>query len=792
MAAPSEKIQQLLKEVVDHFDKEDVAIRERQIRTWRRLKLIWEGFQRAWYSEVAHDWRIWDFDYQGSDTEQAYYDKPVNVFRAYLESIIAALSVTVPAIKCFPDDADNTLDLATAKAGDRIALLVSRHNNVNLLWLHALFIYCTEGMVACYNYPKADKKYGTYEEKKYATEQENHQYTTCPNCGFQIADEMMPPGQMQDPAMAQQQMMMQQQLEPIKQKAYQAKDEFQPDDDDVLVQDMVQDEGELCPNCLMMIAPELSQETLIVERIVGVTNAPKTRMCLEAYGGLYVKIPNYAKKQEDIPYLIFEYETHFANAIERYADLHGKLTPHKISASAGAVRDPYAEWGRLNPQYQGEYPQNVVTVRNAWLRPSAFNILEHQEDVDLLKKHYPNGAKVVFVNDCFGEACNEALDDCWTLTHNPNSDFLHHDPLGLLLVSIQEITNDLISLTLQTIEHGIGQTFADPGVLNFNAYRQMESVPGGIYEATPKSGKSIGDAFHEVKTATLSGEVMPFAQNIQSMAQLVSGALPSLFGGALEGSETASQYSMSRAQALQRLQNTWKMFTAWWKEIFGKTIPMYIKEVKEDERDVQLNKDGSFINVFIRKADLEGKIGKVELESNENLPVTWSQQKDVIMQLLQAGNPQILQVLAAPENLPIIREVIGLTDFYVPGEDDVEKCYEDIRTLLQSQPIPTGDPMMPETASVEVDPDFDNPDITFEIVRKWVISEAGRVAKIDNPEGYRNVLLYGRQLKFYLTQQQMAEQQQQNQQGESGNSNDTTEQDQEAPIMGEENVGTVQ
>ena len=151
MATP-ERAQDLLKQIVTQFDKEDRMVRERQIRMWRRLKLFWEGFQQTWYSEVAHDWRIWDETTGNDDTGQSYYDKPINIFRAYLESIIAALSVTVPPVKCYPDDADDTLDLTTAKAGDRISNLIYRHNNVSLLWLHSLFIYMTEGMVACYSY----------------------------------------------------------------------------------------------------------------------------------------------------------------------------------------------------------------------------------------------------------------------------------------------------------------------------------------------------------------------------------------------------------------------------------------------------------------------------------------------------------------------------------------------------------------------------------------------------------------------------------------------------------------
>lgn len=774
MATPDEKVQRLLKSVVDHFDKEDTTVRERQIRTWRRLKLFWEGFQKAWYSEVAHDWRIWD-DQLESDTDQAYYDKPINVFRAYLESIIAALSVTVPPIKCFPDDADNPLDLSTARAGDKIAKLVYRHNDVHLLWLHSLFIYCTEGMVACYGYPKEDESYGTYDKKEYENVDEVHQYSKCPECGYTIDDTMMTP-----------------EMVAFKTKLDQNADKFQPDNDDVPIQDIIQNEGtDICPACMMIIAPVLSQETLVVTRLIGITKEPKSRICLEAYGGLYVKVAQYAKKQSDTPYLGFSYETHYANAIERYDHLQGKKwteEANKIKASAGP-RNPYEEWGRLSPQYQGEYPLNVVTVRNFWLRPAAFNILSEKEDIDMLKKMYPNGAKVVLINDEFAEACNEALDDCWTLTYNPLSDYIHHDPLGLLLVSIQEITNDLNSLILQTIEHGIGQTFADPAVLNFNAYRQMESTPGGVYEATPKSGKSISDGFHEVKTATLSPEVMPFAGNIQSLAQLVSGALPSLFGGAVEGGGTASEYSMSRAQALQRLQNTWKMFTIWWKQIFGKVIPMYIEEVQDDERDVERTKDGGFINVFIKKAELEGKIGKIELEANENLPLTWSQQKDIIMQLLNAGNPEILAILGAPENLPAIREHIGLTDFFVPGEDAVVKAYDDIKLLLNSAPLPTGDPMMPEVSSVEINPTFDNLEITFEITRKWVISEAGRQAKLENPEGYRNVLLYGTMAKNFAMLKAMQEAPMQ-ENGAAPNKK-ANPKDKEAPITGESDVKTV-
>lgn len=770
-----------LKTVVDHFDKEDRAVRERQIRTWRRLKLFWEGFQQTWYSEVAHDWRIWDQE-TSEDSDQSYYDKPVNIFRAYLESIIAALSVTVPPVKCYPDDADDELDLSTAQAGDKIAQLIYRHNDVSLLWLHALFIYCTEGMVAYYSYPKDSKEYGTYQKKTYRDDTEEHEYVECPLCGYQMSDEVV------------------NQADELHKLEH---DEFMPDDEDAALHAAMNEYAgqDICPSCSQLMDPAIRRETLIVTKLIGTTSEPKSRVCLEAYGGLYIKVPNYARTQAECPYLEYSYECNVVIALERYECLRGSKSKlrEKVKSDAGGVYDPYEAWGRLSPQYRGEYPLNTITMRHMWLRPCAFNVLDDEKDVAELKKLFPDGCKATYANDEFADAENEALDDCWTLTYNPLSDYVHCDPLGLLLTSVQEITNDLISLTLQTVEHGIPQTFADPAVLNFNAYQQTEAVPGGIYPATPKSGKGLAEGFHEVKTATLSQEVIPFTQNVQSLGQLVSGALPSLFGGQLEGSETASQYSMSRSQALQRLQNTWKMFTSAWKQVFGKAVPMFIKVTVEDERDVQRNSHGGFINVFIRQAEMQGKIGRVELEANENLPLTWSQRKDVVMQLLQAANPQILEIISAPENLSIIHEAIGLDDFFVPGEDDKTKQYAEIKQLVNSEPItvPAMDPMTgqqteQEYPSVEIEPDIDNNAIEFEICRAWLVSEAGRQCKVDNEAGYKNVLLHARMHMQVIQQQQMEQQMaMQESKGAANPEKPNKLKTQEAPITGENDVKTI-
>jgi hypothetical protein len=748
---PSENIQRCLLEIVEHFDREDRDVRERQIRKCKRLKLFWDNIFQAWYSEVAHDWRVWDRTATEDVSDQGYYDKPINIFRTYIDTIIAALSVTTPAAKCFPYDADNSLDVTTAKAGDKISRLINNHNAAPLLWLRALVTYYTEGTVFGYSYPRTDAKYGTYEKPKYEESQEVKRTNICPECGAE---------------------------EPVEEGDPETQDEFMPEQ-----------QQDLCPSCGNQVMMQPGMKTFVVTKMVGKSSEPKTRVCLEVFGGLYVKIANYAKTACDTPYLIYSYETHFANAMEEYEHLLGndKLLRGLKNQGTGP-RDTYAQWGRMNTVYMGEYPNYVVTMRKAWLRPAAFNILGNKlDEIKELKKLYPRGVKVCLVNDEFGSAEEQLLDDYWSISVNPSEDYLVHDPAGIPLINPQDITNDIISLVLQTIEHGIGQTFADPGVLNFKAYRDTETLPGGVYEATPKSGKSVSDGFFQMKTATLSPEIMPFFETIQSMAQMVSGALPSLFGGQLEGSKTASEYSMSQAQARQRIQNIHKLFTHWWKEVQGKAIPIYINNMKEDENNVVELPDGSFINMFIRMSELSGRIGKIELEASESLPLTWTQVKDTVMKLIEVQNPMFMEILASPENIPIVKDAIGLSELYIPGEDDRQKQNDEIRQLLASEPI--GDPMTGQfMPSVEIDPTFDKHPIQFEVVRQWATSEAGRLAKIENEAGYQNVLLHGQMHYFEMNKQMVLA----NTAGTGAGENNPEKPEGSQEVEGEGNVPTIQ
>ncbi len=727
-----------------------------------------------YWSETAKDYRVWGTDNNNEDAlDQAYYDKPINVFRALLETIIAALSIQVPAPHCVPDDADNPNDISTAKAGNVIGELLYKHNDVLYLWLYSLYVHCTEGLVACYSYTKESKEYGTYQEKEYKDEEiEAYQ---CPNCGSVVDDSVIEDAQQSamqglppDPAQEQQaNQALEEEAEDI---ASSEQDEFQPDEDDVQLHAELEQNGPVCPECAAALDPQLAKSKVIVPRFIGMIDKPKGRVCFKVRGGMYVKVAVYAREQCETPYLIDSHETHYANAIEEFPNMWENI-PRGGWANVG-INEPYEWYARLNPQYRNAFPEEVVTIKTAWLRPAAFNILT-EEDSKLLKRHFPDGARVSMINDYVVDYENESLDDCWTLTRNPMFDYLTHEPLGELVVNIQDIVNDLISLTLQTIEHGIAQTWVDPAVVDLGSYRQMEATPGVITPVKTGSigAKNISDAFYSSSTASLSPEVFQFYQIIQQLGQFVSAAMPSLSGGQLPAgsSRTASEYAMSRTNALQRLSTPWRMFTIWWKNIFGKAIPAYMKLVHEDERFVKKDPNGNFVNVWIRKEELVGKIGDIEIENSEQIPVSDDQKADIIMKLMELNNTEVLQALTTPENLPFIRKIVKIPEFRLPGEDDRNKQYEEINVLINSAPIvqqidpmlaavseANGVPMQPEELpSVEVDPLVDNHAIEADICRGWMISDAGRLCKLENPDGYKNVLLHFKQHMQILAQQQM-------------------------------------
>lgn len=494
-----------------------------------------------------------------------------------------------------------------------------------------------------------------------------------------------------------------------------------------------------CPSCGAMTTPKV--ETF--PQLVGVEKEPKSRQIIRIYGPLHVHVPVWCKRQEDVPFLCLREDWHYTKA---------KLTFPEIESQIEPEEDPeeYEKWARKAVEDRHER-RGLVTIKKVWFRPYSFEAIKDDEIRESIEKKFPGGCCAIFVNDIFARAVDEKLDDHWTISFDPRTSTIHADPVGSPLAPIQEVTNEMFNLTLQTVEHAIPETFADPEVLDFDRYRKSQSRPGQIYPAKARPGQNIGESFATVKTATVSSEIEKFFGKLEQMAQFVVGSFPSIYGGQMVGSRTAAEYQMSRQQALQRLSTSWTVITQFWCDMMARSCVQFARDMKSDE-PMTVQQGGSFITDWIRKSQLTGRVGSVDPDYSEQFPSSWAEKRDAVMNLLQLQIPEVNQALFHPENLSLIKNTAGLTELYIPGDADRNKQLREIKMLVNSQP--TQNPMTGTMEpSVPIDPIADDHAVQIQVCKNFLISEQGEFAKATNPPGYQNVVAHMQQHEFAMQQQ---------------------------------------
>ena len=131
-------------------------------------------------------------------------------------------------------------------------------------------------------------------------------------------------------------------------------------------------------------------------------------------------------------------------------------------------------------------------------------------------------------------------------------------------------------------------------------------------------------------------------------------------------------------------------------------------------------------------------------------------------------------VLAHPENMALVKRLIGLEELVVPDEESRTKQYREIAQLVGEMPIvhrqdvtaavgPTaaaaaGGGVDAEVILPSIMPDefTDNHAVELEICMRWFSSDAGQVAKIEAPLGYANVRAHALFHRDFLRKQQAA------------------------------------
>jgi hypothetical protein len=328
--------------------------------------------------------------------------------------------------------------------------------------------------------------------------------------------------------------------------------------------------------------------------------------------------------------------------------------------------------------------------------------------------------------------------------------------------------------------------YADPQVLDFDALANQVAEPAAHFPARARPGQPLAAGFFQPAPAQVPPDMLRHQQDlIGPVAQFLTGMFPAVFGGNMEDVKTASGYALARDQALGRLGLVWRRMKQFYADVLLLSVDVFSKNRPEDAEIPLLGPDGVFDSHVIRIADLKGNVC-VHPEADETFPRLKSQQRGVLQEMFGINDPMIQRALTEPANLGYIKNVLGLTELIIPGEESRNKQLREIQQLLASAPIVismnasgavhagpaedfgqesasarphqdaasatqiagTGFHESPVTShqsvplvlpSVPVDQLLDDHSVEFEECKRWANSDAGQSARMVNPTGFANV-----------------------------------------------------
>ena len=747
--------------ILRQIDVQERPTREIMIKIWKYLDLLWTGIANFYWNSTTNQWNPITYDdlrqlSETADIDPTLLNKTVNMLRPYGESIVGALTTTLPRNKYYPADADSIDDINTAKAYVSIERKISRDNEMKTKIVQMIVNLLTGGFFAAYNYSHSSHKYGTHFQQNFEDQEFKISSSCCSECGYEFLSTKDPLSTLDDSQGTEQG------LEETINEPFEEQEESQDKQDEQAAENLENQIDALeCPEC-GTLAPPFVNEDIVTEPIeVEPTITPKSRQIIEIYGPMEVKIPTHASKKEEVLWCILEKEIHESQARTLYPK-------HRKQIVSGSHTDlAYDRWARSQYENMGELNNHYPTIRKVWLRPSAYEILGDDESPKLLRDLYPTGLMAVFATDTFLFAQEADMDDCWTFSLNPIYRRLYGDPLLKAGIPLQETSNDLFQAEIETFKHSMPITFADPEAIDFDSFSKTKNQPGSVFPTKPVGGKAIGDSFYQTSMATLPKEVEVLETKIENLFQFVLGVFPSIFGGPGSGSKTLGEYEQSRGQALQRLNiNPWEVINAAYAQLMGKAVKAYADDLLEDEVYVE-QKGNSFVNTWIKIAALQGRIGEVKPELSDQFPTTWGQKKAAWLELVGLNNQMITSILFHPENAGLISQILSIDDLYIPGDDQRNKQLEEIRELVQGQPNPPAplapgqmpdpnNPPMP-TSSVPIEV-VDDDSVHIAVLSAFICSTVGQALKENNPGAYANLMLHYQEHEQRLQMQQMQEQ----------------------------------
>ncbi len=670
-----------LRELVRQYRQEGIVARRHEIRRIRQARLFWQGLQYAWWNPNDMNWHL-PFEQRFSDDreleEMPRYQFVTNFYQGFGLSFIAVLSQDVPSVRFYPQSAQSLEDISAARAASDVAQLVEQNNHVEQLLTSIGYFLWTDGKLGAYvRYVADGQRFGFHEENVLEALEIplGEDVYVCPECGKEIGKWKLENRNSAD-------------TEEASAVGAQHAAPLPPTN---------------CPGCGAELREEniRKAERVTVPRVVGTRRVPNGQEVISIAGGLELNTPVWANEMHEYPYLQWQAEVHRAKLKAAYPCVANKIE----SAPSQGSEDVYARVSRLSVEqglpsiHPGDALMNLITFDRTWLRPWAFYAIEDQAVRSELLAMFPDGCYVAFAGDVYCESRSESMDDHWRVLHALPGDGQNRPSVGDSLVQVQERYNVLSNMQAETYEYGIPPIYADPQVLDFDALANQVAEPAAHFPARARPGQPLAAGFFQPAPAQVPPDMIRHQQDlIGPVAQFLTGLFPAIFGGNMEDVKTASGYALARDQAMGRLGLVWRRTKQFYADVLLLAVDSFRKNRPEDVEIPLLGPDGVLDARSIRAADLKGNIC-VHPEADETFPRLKSQQRGVLQQLFGINDPVLQRALTEPANLGYIKNVLGLGEMVIPGEDSRNKQLREIQQLLASAPIVVNLPVASHSSS---------------------------------------------------------------------------------------------
>ena len=374
-----------------------------------------------------------------------------------------------------------------------------------------------------------------------------------------------------------------------------------------------------------------------------------------------------------------------------------------------------------------------------WLKPHLFQSIQSSATRKLFKDHYPDGIWIARVNSKIVEIGNRKLNEDWVPIPVGRGERLMERPIVSDVMPIQRAIDDLVGMAQETVLRAITQTIMDSGLIDREAANKREAVPAEIILTMLPVDGDLQKRIFQIPPAHLSDQVRPLIEYMRQLMTDIDGVRPELSGGGAP-TQTFREAKQRKDQALAQLAPQAQAMTDGAEDIAVNLVKLRAKFGAGTVKAQNKSAYGSKTDI-VDIAQL--KVDNWHAESDDQFPLTVSDQRDTLFSLLKEFPPEVQQALSIldPINIEEICELLQIPGFESAIQDQKEKTLADIQQLLLEQPIPgapgpNGQPGPPQPSRpIDV---FNNHVVVAALLSKWLV--ANHKVQHQNPGGFANVV----------------------------------------------------